>query len=333
LNTLGIPDGNVDIVIGRGTHRAPTQEEIAAKLGSELVNRVRVSVHDADNKDNLVRTGTTRRGTPAWLNRIVAEADVTLGIGTINPHYFAGYSGGPKIVLPGVSGRNTLRINHVLIRDPNTVQGKMDGNPIWEDMLEAARLAKLTYLVNFVLTASKAVHQIFIGEVEATQKAAVESFKKIYGVPIAKPVDVVITSAYPLEVDLIQSGKAILSVEAVTREGGTIILSSACHDGAGPMYYETLRERPAADQVVDWIADGKASPTGGPMASRVRKLLETKKLVVVTEGLSAEKLADMEMGQAASVEEAIAKLRSEYSQANVAVLPVGGATFPYLVAQ
>ncbi|MBW1695758.1 MAG: DUF2088 domain-containing protein [Deltaproteobacteria bacterium] len=122
-----------------------------AKLGDEVVDRVRVSVHYADNRDNLVHIGTTSRGTPVWLNRTVAEADITVVIGTVNPHYFAGYSGGgPKILLPGVSGRDTLRKNHVLIRDPNTVQGKMDGNPIWEDMLEVARLAKLTYLVNFV---------------------------------------------------------------------------------------------------------------------------------------------------------------------------------------
>lgn len=330
LHKLGIPDSAVDVVIGRGTHRATTREELLAKLGSEVLERVRVSVHDADDKASLVYLGKTSRGTPAWVNRTVAEADLKIGIGTINPHYFAGYSGGPKIVLPGISGRDTIRTNHVWIRDPNTVQGKMDGNPIWEDMLEVARLLRLSLLINFLLTPSMGVYGLFAGEVEKAQKAAVEAFKGIYGVPVARPSDVTITSAYPLEVDLIQSGKSILSADAVTRPGGTIILSSACPDGTGPMYYETLKERPTPEEVVEWIDKGRASPTGGPMASRVRRLLQTKKLVVVTGGVGAEKLADMEMDWAGSMEEAIAKVSAQYPRADVTILPVGGATFPYI---
>jgi hypothetical protein len=133
-----------------------------------------------------------------------------------------------------------------------------------------------------------------------------------------------------LEVNLIQSGKAILSADSVTRPGGTVIISSSCPDGAGPMYYETLRERPAAEEVVQWIDEGQASPTGGPMASRVRGMLQTKKLVVVTQGLDAEHLADMEMDWAGNMEEALAKVAADYPQADVTILPVGGATFPYL---
>jgi nickel-dependent lactate racemase len=142
--------------------------------------------------------------------------------------------------------------------------------------------------------------------------------------------DITITSGYPLEIDLIQSGKAILLADAVTRPGGTIVLISACSDGAGPMMYETLSEKPKSEQVIEWIAEGKASTTGGPMASRLRRLLKAKTLLVVTDGLTAEQLHNMDMEHAASVEEAISRVSARYEGPDVIVLPVGSSTFPYV---
>lgn len=330
LNRLGIGDEDIEVVIGRGTHRAITQEEMRAKLGDEVVSRVKVSVHDADDKDNLVDVGTTSRGTPCWANRKVVEAGFSVGIGTINPHYFAGYGGGPKIVLPGISGRDTIRHNHVLIREAGTIQGNMEGNPLWEDMLEAARLVALDMKIDCLLNAEKKIYKLFVGDVEAEQKEAVRALTEVYGAPVPRVADVTITSAFPLETDLIQSGKSILLADDITKPGGTVILLSACPDGAGPLMYETLAERPGPDEVVDWIAEGKASTTGGPMASRLRRLLAAKSLMVVTEGLTAKQLADMEMEHATSVEDAIAQVSQRQPTAEVIVLPIGGSTFPYV---
>ena len=142
--------------------------------------------------------------------------------------------------------------------------------------------------------------------------------------------DVTIASGYPLETNLIQSGKAILSADAVTKPGGTIVLVSACADGPGPMVYETLSQRPEAKDVIEWIACGKTTTTGGPMAARLRSLVASKKLVVVTDGLSPEQLADMEFGYAPSVEQAVATLASENGHRDAIILPVGGSTFAYL---
>ena len=171
LNRLGIADDQIDVIVGRGTHREATPDEVRAKVGDKAVDKLRVSVHDPD-ADDLVHIGTTSRGTEVWVNPLVAEAALIIGIGTSNPHYFAGYGGGAKMILPGVCGRSTIAQNHAWIHDPGTVVGVMEGNPIWEDMLEAARLARLTFKFDTVVNAAKEIHALFGGEVEAQQKAA-----------------------------------------------------------------------------------------------------------------------------------------------------------------
>jgi nickel-dependent lactate racemase len=206
----------------------------------------------------------------------------------------------------------------------------MEGNPIWEDMLEAARMARLTFKFDTVVNARNEIHALFGGEVEAQQRAAVEKLKEVYGVAVPALADVTIASGYPLESNFIQSGKAILSADAVTKPGGAIILLSACSDGPGPLVYETLAQHPTSKQVVEWIACGQASTTGGPMAARLRDLVLSKRLVVVTDGLSKEQLADMEFGYASSVEEAMADLAASNGSRDAIVLPVGGSTFAYL---
>jgi lactate racemase len=329
LNRMGIPNEDIDVIMGRGTHRHATPEELRAKVGDKAMDTLRVTVHDAEPKD-LAYVGTTSRGTEVRVNPLVAEASLIIGIGTSNPHYFAGYGGGAKIILPGVCARDTIRQNHVWIRDPKANAGIMEGNPIWEDMLEAARLARLTMKFDTVLNANVEIHQLFGGEVEAQQKAAVEALKSVNGVEVPGLADVTITSGYPLETNLIQSGKAILLADTVTKPGGTIVLVSELLDGPGPLMYETLSQRPTAKEVIEWIGCGKANTTGGPMASRMRALVASKRLIVVSEGIDEQRLADMDFGWAPSVDKALADLAASNGHRDTIVLPVGGTTFPYL---
>ena len=179
----------------------------------------------------------------------------------------------------------------------------------------------------------KEIYRVFAGDVEEEHREAIEALLGIYGVTVPKLADVTITSGYPLEANLIQSGKAILLADAVTKPGGTIVLISACLDGAGPLMYETLSQKPEPEQVIEWIAEGKASPTGGPMASRLRNLLKSKTLIVVTDGLTAEQLRDMDMEHAPSVEAAISRVNGSYREPDVIVLPVGSSTFPYVAEE
>jgi len=329
LNKMGVPDSDIDVIVGRGTHRFTEPAEVRAKVGDRAVDKLRITVHDAE-ADDLVFVGKTSRDTEVYVNRLVAEASLIIGIGTSNPHYFAGYGGGAKIILPGVCGRETIKQNHVWTRDAMAVAGVQEGNPIWEDMLEAARLVGITMKFDTVVNAHKEIYQLFGGEVEAQQNAAVECLKSVYGIEVPAMADVTITSGSPLETNLIQSGKAILLAETVTKPGGTIVLVSACTDGPGPLVYETLGTRPSAEEVIEWIACGKANTTGGPMASRLRALVATKRLVVVSDGLTEQQLADMEFGSAPSVAQAIADLASSNGHRDAIVLPVGGSTFPYL---
>jgi nickel-dependent lactate racemase len=216
------------------------------------------------------------------------------------------------------------------VHDPNTVAGVMEGNPIWEDMLEAARLARLTMKFDTVVNASKEIYALFGGEVEAQQKAAVEVLKEVYGVAVPAMADVTIASSYPLETNLVQSGKAILSADAVTKPGGTIVLISACSDGPGPMIYETLSQHPSEQKVIEWIDCGEANTSSGPMAARLRGLVASKRLIVVTDGLSEQQLADMEFDYAPSVDQAMSRLAANNGHRDAIVLPVGGSTYPYL---
>jgi nickel-dependent lactate racemase len=193
-----------------------------------------------------------------------------------------------------------------------------------------ARTVGLDMKIDLVLNPAMQVYKVVAGEAEKAQKEAVKGVIELYGVPVPKMAEVTITSSYPLEADLIQSGKAVSLADCVTKPGGTIIVLSGCYDGAGPMLYETLSQRPDPDVIVQWINDGKASPSGGPMACKFRRVLKTKRLLLVTDGLPEAKIRDTGMDYAPSIGEALRKVGKIYPEAEAIVLPVGGSTFPYI---
>ncbi len=328
LNSAGLPDRRITVVVGRGTHRPPTDAEVKNKVGGEVLDRVPVKVHDPDEKQALTYLGDSSRGTPIWINRTVADADLVIGVGNVAPHYFAGYGGGGKIILPGVAGRETIVRNHVLIRDPNTVQGKLEENIVYTDMREVARKAGLTLKVDVVLNMANEVTNISVGEVGAAHKQGIAMFNAIYGFKAPRPADVTITCGYPLETNLIQSNKAVMSADLVTKPGGIILLVSACSDGPGHGFYETLRERPEPNDVIEWMAAGKAQPSGGPVATRVRSILKTKTVAVVTDGVPPEHLQEMEMAPFATVQDALSEFARSRKSAEVMIFPAGSSINP-----
>ena len=174
LASLGVKDDDIDIVMGRGTHKVADEPTIRGKIGDEAYERFRFTMHDPDDASKLTYMGTTSRGNRVRINSVVAGAGLVIAIGLSNPHYFAGFGGGPKIMLPGVSSRETIAYNHHMISDPKTVPDVLEGNPIWEDMLEAARIAKLTMKIDVVMNQDQAIYKVFAGEVEAAQAAAVK---------------------------------------------------------------------------------------------------------------------------------------------------------------
>ena len=330
LNSAGIADSGINVVVGRGTHRRPTDEEVKIKVGGETLDRVDVSVHEPDDKPGLKYIGASSKGTPIWINKTVAEADLKIGVGNIAPHYFAGYGGGGKIILPGVSGRETIVRNHVMIHDPNTIQGKLEENIVYTDMREVARKAGLDLKVDVILTMATEVAGLSAGEVGSEHKRGIEMFNGIYGFKPPRQADVTITCGYPLETNLIQSNKAVMSANLVTKKGGIILLVSGCYDGPGYGFYETLRERPEPEEVIDWMAEGKAQPSGGPVANRVRAILKTKTVAVVTDGVSHDKLEEMEMTPFSTLQTALDEISRSRKNAEVLIFPAGASINPTL---
>lgn len=330
LNSAKISDDNINLIIGRGTHRVPTDEEVQTKVGNEIYNRIPVEIHDPDNSQALTYLGDSTLGTPIWINNKVVEADLSIAIGNIAPHYFAGYGGGGKIILPGVSGRQTIVKNHTLIRDPNTRQGQLKGNIVYSDMIEIARKARLDLKIDVILNMENQIADLSVGEVGAEHTQGITRFNEIYGFRPPCKADITITCGYPLETNLIQSSKAVMSADLITKDKGTIILVSACYDGTGHGLYETLREKPEPEEVIDWIAHGKSLPSGGPVASRTRAILKKKQVAVVTDGVASQKLEDIGMIPYTTLAEAITDLEMSHTTADVIILPSGSSVNPLI---
>jgi nickel-dependent lactate racemase len=166
--------------------------------------------------------------------------------------------------------------------------------------------------------------------VGAQHGKGIEELNKVYGFKPPRKADIVIASGHPLEENLIQSSKAAMSASLVTKDGGTIILLSGCYDGPGHQLDETLEAKPEPEEVVRWIAEGKAAPSGGPVASRMRRILKTKKVVVVTDGISPEKIESMAMAYSPTLEAAIDEVHEEKSNAEVIILPAGSSINPLI---
>jgi nickel-dependent lactate racemase len=330
IKMAGIPDSGIKIVMGKGTHRWPTDAEISAKVGADVVAKYGVIVHDPDKTEELVYMGTTTRGTKVFINKTVVNADFWLGMGTLVGHYFAGYGGGPKIVLPGVSGRETIVHNHVMAGDESAHLGFIEGNIVYQDMLETAKIAKLGMKIDVILDANNKIADIIAGEVQAAHVAGIDRYNAIYGFQAPRQADVTIVSGYPLENELLQSCKAIVAAGQVTKSGGTILVATACTSGPGPGFDELMKKRISMKTLFQWIGEGKASPTGGPVGAHVRGILEAgKKIVLVTDNISQQDVEDMEFVYAPSLAAGVKGIAATMKEAEVIVLPAGSSINPY----
>ena len=251
----GNPNAEITILIATGCHRETTKEELIGKFGPEIAAKERIVVHDCDDEANLVSLGTLPSGGELVINRLAAEADLLVAEGFIEPHFFAGFSGGRKSVLPGVAARRTVMYNHNsrFIADPRCRTGITAGNPIHEDMLFAAQRAGLAFVLNVVINAEKEVVMAAAGEPEAVHAAGRRFLLDRCRVK-AIPSDIVITTngGYPLDQNIYQSVKGMTAAEATVRKGGVIVMFSRCGDGhGGKRFYETFRDEKDLDRMTD----------------------------------------------------------------------------------
>ncbi|RJS81638.1 nickel-dependent lactate racemase [Candidatus Bathyarchaeota archaeon] len=243
LNNAGVKDENITIIFACGTHKAVTHEEAVKLLGEAVLNRVKTVSHDC-KASNLVYVGETRKhGTKVYLNHVFAEADVKILTGDIGFHYYAGYGGGRKSVLPGVSGEETIKHNHAMLLHPNAKTGVLDGNPVHEDMVEAARLAKVDFILNVVINSEKEVVKAFAGDVEQAFHEGVKLVDEMYRIPVDRKADIVVVSpgGYPADVNLFQAYKGVDNALEIVKRGGVIILVAECPEGHGnQVFYDWM---------------------------------------------------------------------------------------------
>jgi nickel-dependent lactate racemase len=282
LNGAGVKDENVTVIFGCGTHRPVKPEEAQMLLGEEAFKRVKTVSHDCRAPD-LVLVGTTKRGNKVFLNRVFVEADVRVLLGDVGFHYYAGYGGGRKSVLPAVAGEETIKFNHSLMLNSNARTGVLDGNPVHEDMAEAAKLAKVGFAVNVVANSKCEVVKAFAGELEAVFAEGVKVVDDMYRVVVDRRADIVVVSCggTPADLNLYQAYKAVDGALEVVKRGGVVILVAECPEGHGNQVFYDWMVRFADVKLVEREIK-RNFVLGGHKAYYLMKALQNHQIVLVS---------------------------------------------------
>ena len=249
LNAAGVPDGDITLVVATGTHRPMTGPEMAAKYGPGVGGRVRIVNHDCLDQANLAHCGTTRRGTDIWVNRIVLDADVRIGVGNIVPHHPTGWSGGAKILLPGVAGQHTTAQMHLLGAAEQQL-GRVD-TPCRQEMEDFATVVGLDLIVNTVLNRHGQLVRAVAGHFVEAHRQGVAWAERVYGAPFRQRAALTLSSPYPIAHDLFQADKGLFSAALATAEGGEMVLVSPCYEGVSPTHPQAV-ELAALDDEALW---------------------------------------------------------------------------------
>ncbi len=333
LSRAGIHEKSVRLVVATGLHRPSTEEELMERLGKGLLNRLEVWNHDARDDSSLMCLGRTSRGTPLWLNKAVHESDLVIGDGYIEPHFFAGYTGGGKNILPGVSGFETIKANHgaAMIDHPKARAGVLEGNPIYEDIVEGANVGGLDFSVNVTLDSRKRVSGVFAGDFKEAHREGcrfLEGFVRVEAVE----ADIVVTTngGYPLDRDLYQAVKGMTVGEAVVRKGGVIIVASECRDGVGhPEFRELVERGETPEEILEIIRTPGFFQVDQWEAQVLARVLTRCDVICVTGGVEPSTLESMHLTHARTVDEAMNLAMGHVGRdPEITVIPGGPSTIP-----
>ncbi len=283
LNQLGVGDKDISIIFGCGTHREVKQAEAKELLGNDVVNRVRTLNHDCFAKDNVFLGTTKKHGTKVSVNKVFAEADFRILTGDIEMHYYAGFGGGRKSVLPAISSIETIQHNHALTLHPEARTSILEGNPVHEDMVEAARLAGVDLIVNAVMNSKGEIVRVFAGDLEQAFYEGVKLVEEMYKVPIDRRANIVIVSpgGHPADINLYQTYKAIDNALDSVKRGGVIVVVAECPEGYGnEMFCEWMTKFKDLKTVEKEIK--RHFDLGGYKAYRLLKALEKAQIILVS---------------------------------------------------
>jgi len=325
LSAAGIPDENITFYFALGLHREQNTDEIKKLLGEDVFGRFKYAQHEVGSFP-VTSFGTTSRGTPIEIYSDVVENDFIIGVGEVGFHYYAGYSGGAKSLLPGVSSKNSVIANHKMMIEKNAVSGHVD-SPVRADLEEAAKIIGLNFILNVVLDSHKNVVAAFAGDFIEAHREGVKVVDAMYKIPVP-PADAVIVSCggYPKDINLYQANKALDNATQAVTEGGSIILVSECRDGIGNAVYDRWNKScTTADDAIERFK--KEFEFGGHKAATTAAASKRFDLYLVS-SLSDEDTRDAFFEPCQTIEEAISRVLSENPNARFLVMPYGGQTLP-----
>src|SRR5512137_78816 len=333
----GIPGVDVTLFNALGTHRPNTGAELRTMLGDDIFERRRIVQNDTFEPATQVRVGVTSKGHETWLNAALMACDLKVLTGFIEPHLFAGFSGGGKAIMPGMAGQRTVFGNHDagMVGHPKAIWGVTHGNPIFDEVREVAGQAGRLFLLNVTLNRDKAVTGVFAGDLDLAHAAGCAFVKRSAMVAVDRPFDIVVTtnSGYPLDIDLYQSVKGMRAAEPIVRPGGAIIIATRCSDGIPEhgLYGRILRESASPQELLAKIcAPGFLEQD--QWQAHVQALVQQKAAVSVrSDGLTDDQIRGALLRPCRRVEETVGDLLGTYGRgASICVMPEGPQTVPYL---
>ncbi len=331
LTRAGVREERIKIVIARGQHREMAYDEVERKLGRKVIDRVKAIQHNPDK--NLIDLGTTKRGNQILVNSEVVKADLKISTGNIVPHRYAGFGGGGKSILPGVSGRETIYRNHLYIIEGKSGPGVVETNPIRMEMDEAARLVGLDFIVNTVMNSEGRIVKVFAGHFLSAHREGMKFAKELLGVRLPSKAEVVVSSGSPMDINFYQASKALEMGDAVVADGGAFILTSPCYEGIGEKdLYEFLTLK-SPGEILSQIKQPKrgANLVYAVVAYLMARSRERIDIVWVSEGLKREQVEAMGFKKVESVQTAVNEsLGTCGKDSRIAVFPQGPTTLPYL---
>lgn len=331
LNDNGIPDQAMRIVFALGTHRLMSHDEMVEAVGADLASRLTMYNSDCQDSAQFDYFGETSFGTPVYLNKYITEVDHVICTGSIVHHFFSGFGGGRKAVLPGVAAYETIRKNHSLMLDPNAILGKLDGNPVYEDQVEGAKLYPPSFLINVVLDEQKNFLKIFAGDFIAAHLEACKFVDQVYGVPVPELADIVIASCggYPKDINIYQLQKTMDNAWCAVKPGGVVIILGECEEGSGSKTYEdTMLKFPSPEAVEANLRQN--FQIGAHKAYAVTRLMKRADFILVS-ALDKQLAKQLLFTAVDSVDEALELAKAKVgNQPKITLMPQGSLTVPLI---
>ncbi len=326
LFSAGCKAEDITVVFALGSHRNHTEEEMRRLAGDKVFDTVRCV--DSDPGD-CIHMGTTDKGTPVDITRVVAEADFKICTGNIEFHYFAGYSGGAKAIMPGVSTPSAIQANHRMMVEESACAGKLEGNPIRQDIEQAGDICGIDYIVNVVLDEHKHIVYAVAGDVTKAHRDGCAYLDKMYSKKIPERADIVLVSqgGAPKDANLYQVQKALDNAKHAVKKGGTIILMGACNEGLGSKTFESwLLSAETAESMIDRIH--KQFQLGGHKAAAIAMVLQNASIDLISE-MEDDFVRSIFLNPKPSAQKALDDAFEKYGDnATVIAMPFGGATLP-----